>query len=592
MPVHNTDVAAIFDEVADLLDIEGANRFRVRAYRNAARTIGQLSRPVADLVAEGKDLSELPDIGDDLAGKIEEIVETGTLTLLDELEQQTAPALADLMRIPGLGPKRVRALHEALGITSAEELKRAAEAGRVREVEGFGEKLEQTILDRLEAAGAEERRWLLATVEPVAESLVAHLEAHDAVEQIDVAGSYRRRKETVGDLDVLALSDDGPAVIAHFVDYEDVDEVVQQGDTRSSVVLRSELKVDLRVVPPASYGAALLYFTGSKAHNIRLRDRAIADGLKLNEYGVFRAEDGQNGDGQNGDGQNEQGADGKRVAGATEAEIYALFNLPYIVPELREDRGELDAAADDALPDLIALDDLRGNLHTHTTDSDGRASIEAMAEAARARGLDYLAITDHSPNVAVTQGLDADGLRQQIDAIDRLNDELDGIRLLKSIEVDILTDGTLDLPDEVLERLDLRVCAIHSNFELPEDAQTERVLRAMDNPLFNIWAHPTGRRLNERSPIALDLERLMEAAVERGCFLELNAQPERLDLRDVYCQRAKELGLQVAIGADAHWESGLDVLQYGIDQARRGWLEADDVLNTKPWDELAPRFDR
>ena len=587
MPVHNADVAAIFEEVADLLDIEGANRFRVRAYRNAARTIGQLSQPVADLVAEGKDLSELPDVGDDLAGKIEEIVETGTLTLLDELEQQTAPALADLMRIPGLGPKRVRALHEALGITSAEELKRAAEAGRVREVEGFGEKLEQTILDRLEAAGAEERRWLLATVEPVAESLVAHLEAHDAVEQIDVAGSYRRRKETVGDLDVLALSDDGPAVIAHFVDYEDVDEVVQQGDTRSSVVLRSELQVDLRVVPPASYGAALLYFTGSKAHNIRLRDRAIADGLKLNEYGVFRAEDGQNGDGQN-----EEGADGKRVAGATEAEIYALFNLPYIVPELREDRGELDAAAADALPDLIALDDLRGNLHTHTTDSDGRASIEAMAEAARARGLDYLAITDHSPNVAVTQGLDADGLRQQIDAIDRLNDELDGIRLLKSIEVDILKDGTLDLPDEVLERLDLRVCAIHSNFELPEDAQTERVLRAMDNPLFNIWAHPTGRRLNERSPIALDLERLMEAAVERGCFLELNAQPERLDLRDVYCQRAKELGLQVAIGADAHWESGLDVLQYGIDQARRGWLEANDVLNTKPWDELAPRFDR
>ncbi len=584
MPVHNADVAAIFDEVADLLDIEGANRFRVRAYRNAARTIGQLSRPVADLVAEGEALSELPDIGADLAGKIEEIVDTGTLSLLEELEQQTAPALADLMRIPGLGPKRVRALHEALGITSAEELKRAAEAGRVREVEGFGEKLEQTILDRLEAAGEEERRWLLATVEPVVESLVAHLEAHEAVEQIDVAGSYRRRKETVGDLDVLVLGDDGPAVVAHFVDYEDVDEIVQQGDTRSSVVLRSELQVDLRVVPPASYGAALLYFTGSKAHNIRLRDRAIADGLKLNEYGVFRAEDD--------DEQNENGADGERVAGATEAEIYDRFGLPYIAPELREDRGEIDAAEHDALPDLIALDDLRGNLHTHTTDSDGRASIEAMAEAAAARGLDYLAITDHSPNVAVAQGLDADGLRQQIDAIDRLNDDLDGIRLLKSIEVDILKDGTLDLPDDVLERLDLRVCAIHSNFDLPEDAQTERVLRAMDNPLFNIWAHPTGRRLNERPPIALDLDRLMEAAVERGCFLELNAQPERLDLSDVHCQRAKELGLKLAIGADAHWESGLDVLAYGIDQARRGWLEADDVLTTKPWDELAPLFDR
>jgi DNA polymerase (family 10) len=574
MPVHNADVAALFEEVADLLDIEDANEFRVRAYRNAARTIGQLSRPVSDLVEEGDDLSELPDIGDDLATKIEEIVETGTLSLLEELEQEVDPALAELMDVPGLGPERVRTLHEALGITSRDELKEAAEAGRIREVAGFGEKTEQNILDGLDEIG-EDRRWLRASVEPVATSLIDYLGTHDAVEQVDVAGSYRRRKETVGDLDVLVLSDDGPAVAEHFVDYEDVAEVQARGETRSTVELASELQVDLRVVPAESYGAALLYFTGSKTHNVALRDRALDEGLTVNEYGVFRDD-----------------KDETRVAGETEEEIYDLFDLPLIVPELRENRGELEAAERGELPDLITPGDLRGNLHTHTTDSDGRNSLAEMAEAARARDLEYLAITDHSPAVAVTQGLDADGLREQMDAIDRLNDELEDVRLLKGIEVDIMEDGTLDLPDDVLRELDLCVAAVHTSLDLGEETQTERHLRAMDNPSVNVLAHPTGRRINERDAMTLDLDRIMEAALDRGCFLELNAQPDRLDLNESYCKRAMEMGLKLVIGADAHWKSGLDALRHGVDQARRGWLEPDDVLNTKPWDKIADLFDR
>ena len=574
MPVHNADVAALFEEVADLLAIQGENAFRIRAYRNAARTLNQLSRPVADLVAAEEDLSDLPDIGDDLAGKIATIVDTGTLPLRDELAQDTPPAVADLLRIPGLGPKRVRRLRDDLGVDSRADLKRAAEAGEVQALDGFGETMEQNILDGL-AQMSDEARWLLARVEPVVASLHDHMSAHDAVERVDAAGSYRRRKETVGDLDVLALADDGPAVTEHFAAYEDVAETLSQGDTRASVRLRSGLQADLRVVPPESYGAALLYFTGSKAHNVKLRDWAIEKELKLNEYGVFRTDE-----------------DEERVAGETEEDVYALFDLPYIVPELRENRGELDAAADGTLPNLITHEDLRGNLHTHTTYSDGRHSLEEMAAAAQARGLEYLAITDHSPTVAVVQGLDADALREQMAAIDRLNDDLDDLRVLKGIEVDILEDGSLDLPDAVLADLDLCLCALHTALDLDEDTQTERVLRALDNPHVHVLAHPTGRRINERPPIEIDLGRVMEAALDRGCVLELNAQPERLDLSDVYCKRAKELGLPLVIGADAHAADGLDVLHYGVDQARRGWLEAGDVLNTKPWDEIAPVFDR
>ncbi|PEN14962.1 DNA polymerase III [Longibacter salinarum] len=573
MPIHNADVATVFEEVADLLDLQGANPFRIRAYRNAARTLSQLSEPVAEMIRDGRDLSELPDIGDDLAEKIEVIVQTGTLPLLEELEKEVDPAMTELMDVPGLGPSRVRTLHDELGISSRAELTKAAEEGKVRTIKGFGEKSEQNILKGLKDIG-EEKRWLLSRADPVVHSLKAYLEDHEAVEKVDVAGSYRRRKETVGDLDLLVLSDDGVAVSNHFVEYEDVVDVASKGDTRSTVRLRSDIQVDLRVVPPDSYGAALLYFTGSKAHNVALRNRAVNKGMKINEYGVFRVN-----------------GEEERIGGETEEGIYGLFDLPYIVPELRENRGELEAAQGGHLPNLITLDDLRGNLHAHTTDSDGQDSIQAMAEAAKERGLEYLAITDHSPAVAVAQGLDSDELRRQMDAIDELNEMMVGVRVLKSIEVDIMKDGSLDLPDDVLDELDLCVCSVHTSLGLSEKEQTERILRAMDNPNFHILAHPTGRRLNQRGPIDVDLDRIMEAAVERGCFLELNAQPQRLDLNDVYCKRAKELGLKISIGADAHARDELDFLKYGIDQARRGWLEPGDVLNTMSWNEIKPLID-
>jgi DNA polymerase (family 10) len=566
LPVHNAEIAEIFNQIADLLEIEGANQFRVRAYRNAARTIGGLPRSVADMIEEGRDLTELPGIGEDLAGKIGEIVETGSLAQLEEIKRRTPPELADLLKISGLGPKRVQALREGLGIISREDLEKAARQGKIQQLDGFGEKIEQEILKDIERAKGEEERTLLMVAEQIAEPLVDYLREGGRVEDVIVAGSYRRRKETVGDLDILATSEEGAKAIERFVEYEDVEEVISEGKTRSTVVLRSGMQVDLRVVPRDSYGAALFYFTGSKSHNIALRNMALEQDLKINEYGVFKGED--------------------QIAGETEEEIYGVFDLPYIPPELRENRGELEAASKGQLPQIITLEDLRGDLQSHTKDSDGNASLKEMAQAAQDRGYEYFAITDHSKYVAVTQGLDAEGLARQIEEIDRLNGELDGIVLLKGVEVDILEDGSLDLADDILKKLDLTICSIHSKFGLSREKQTERIIRAMDNPYFNILAHPTGRLIGERAPYDVDMERVMEAARERGCFLEINAQPKRLDLDDVYCKMAKEMGVKVSISTDAQTVNELDYLRFGVGQARRGWLEAEDVLNTRSWKEL------
>lgn len=490
MPVHNAEVAEIFQQVADLLEIEGANEFRVRAYRQAAETANGLSRSLADMVAEGEDLTEFSGIGEDLAAKIEEIVHTGGLQQLEEIEGRTPPTLAELLDVEGLGPKRVRQIYEELGVTSLDGLERAARAEKIRALRGLGPKIEAEILEALERTGGEEKRTLLRDAEQVVDALLQYLRAGEAIERVVAAGSYRRRKETVGDLDLVATSVEGERAINHFVSYEDVQEVESKGETRSTVTLRTGLQVDLRVVSEASFGAALFYLTGSRAHNLSVRQMAVDRGLKINEYGVFEGDE--------------------RIAGETEEEIYALFDLAYIEPELREDRGELEAARSDELPDLISLEDLRSDLQTHTTASDGHASLEEMAAAARERGYEYLAITDHSAFVGITQGLDADRLARQIDEIDRLNEDLNGFRVLKGAEVDILEDGSLALPDEILERLDLRVCAIHSNFDLSQEKQTERILRAMDNPNFNILAHPTGRWIGERRPYDVDLERVME----------------------------------------------------------------------------------
>jgi DNA polymerase (family X) len=566
MAVHNADVARIFDRLADLLEIEGANPFRVRAYRDAARIIGDLPQDVAALLAAGKDLTELHGIGEDLAGKVEEIVTTGRLALLEETERRTPESLLELLRLGPLGPKRVKTLYDQLGIKSADDLAAAIEAGRIHGLRGFGPKIEQRLMDALAHRVEEEPRLLLAAVEGIARDLVEHLKGAKGVGEVVIAGSYRRRKETVGDLDILVTASPASDVMDRFVAFEQVEEVLGHGRTRSTVRLRSGLQVDVRVVAAESYGAALHYFTGSKAHNIKVRGMGVERGLKINEYGVFKGDE--------------------QVAGRTEEEIYAQVGLPYIEPELRENRGELEAAREGRLPKLVTLGDIRGDLHAHTTETDGRASLEEMAEGAQAKGYQYLAITDHSQRVAMARGLDARRLAQQMEAIDRLNGRLRGIVILKGIEVDILEDGALDLPDDILAELDLRVCSIHYSLNLPAEKQTERLLRAMDNRHCDIIGHPTGRLLNKRGPFAIDLERIMGAALERGCFLELNAQPDRLDLDDAHSKMAKELGLKLAVSTDAHSVANLDLMRCGIDQARRGWLEPDDILNTRTWPQL------
>jgi DNA polymerase (family 10) len=566
MPVQNADVAEIFNKVGDLLDIQGANPFRVRAYRNAARTVSSLPRSVSEMIEGDEDLTALAGIGKDLAGKIREIVETGTLSQLEEIEKETPAELDKLMKVEGLGPKRVKALHQDLGISDLDELKEAAEKGKIRGLEGFGKKTEEKILEDLKQEHIREERIELPQAEQRAEPLVAYLKETKGIKRVTVAGSFRRRKETVGDLDILVTCKKGSRVMERFVQYEDVRKVVSRGKTRSTVVLRSGLRVDLRVLPQVSYGAALHYFTGSKSHNIAVRKLGVQKGLKINEYGVFRGDE--------------------RVAGKTEEEVYGQVDLPYIEPELREDRGEVDVARKDQLPDLIELKDLRGDLHSHTKETDGHSDLKEMAEAAKDHGYEYLAVTEHSEKVSMAKGLDAERLARQIKAIDGLNENLEGIVLLKGIEVDILEDGSLDLPDDILSELDLTVCSVHYNRNLSKKKQTERIIRAMDNPHFNILAHPTGRLINEREPYDVDLEAVMEAAKDRGCFMELNAHPDRLDLTARHCQMAKEMNLKVVVSTDAHSPADLDFMRFGVDQARRGWLEAGDVLNTRTLKQL------
>lgn len=578
MPIYNSDVAEIFNRVADLLEIEGANEYRVRAYRDGARTVSTLSRDISEMVEQGEDLTELSGIGEDLAEKIEEIVKTGNLEQLRELEERTPPELAEMLDVAGLGPKRVQTIHQELGVTNLDELQEAAEEGRIRELHGLGEKTEERIREDVARWNAADDRTRRDLAEDMVEPLLDFLRHLDDVVEAEAAGSYRRKKETIGDLDILATSEAGAHVISEFVDYEDVEEVVSEGETRSTVIFRSGLHVDLRVVADSSYGAALLYFTGSKDHNISLRSLALDAGLKINEYGVWAKAD--------------ESSESTQIAGETERQIYSLFDLEWIPPELREDQGELEAARDGDLPDLVTLEDIRGDLQTHTTSSDGRASLEEMAEGARALGWEYIAITDHSGYIGVTQGLDADALEERVEEIERLNEKLEDITVLRGIEVDILEDGSLDLPDRVLEKLDLVICAVHSHFDLPRPQQTERLIRAMDNPNCHILAHPTGRRIGGRAGLELDMERLMEAALEHGCFLELNAQPDRLDLEDVYCRMAKERGLKVAISTDAHSVEEMRFMRFGVYQARRGWLEPQDVLNTRSWDDLQQLIER
>lgn len=469
--------------------------------------------------------------------------------------------LAQLLSIAGLGPKRVRHLYHDLGIETVQQLCLAAEQGRIRHLPGFGEKLEARLLSAAQKGIGKDRRLPLAHVEPLAARLARYMEQIPGVEQATVAGSLRRMRDTVGDIDILVAAAPGVKVAAQFIKHPDVATVLVQGPTRASVLLGSGLQVDLRVIEPAVYGAALVYFTGSKAHNIAIRQRAQKKGLKLSEYGVFK--------------------ESRRLASGTEVDVYRALDLPWIVPELRENRGEIEAALANHLPRLIESSDLKGDLHAHTRASDGGNSLEDMALAAQAAGLQYLAITDYSHSLRVAHGLDGDRLLQQIDQIDALNGRLQGMTLLKGVEVDILEDGRLDLPDDILGRLDLVVGAVHSHFNLTRRRQTRRLLRAIDHRYFTILAHPLCRLINEREPLNLDLFAIIKAAAERGCCLELNSQPQRMDLFDLQCQYSKDQGVLISINSDAHRTADFSHLRFGVAQARRAWLEPHDVLNTR-----------
>lgn len=566
MAVHNEDIAVQFEEIADLLEIQEANPFRVRAYRNAARTVRGLGRELSELLAQGEDLTRLAGIGKDLAGKIEEMLRTGQTRALKDLHRELPASLEDLLHISGLGPRKVKVLYTELGIKTLSQLEKAARAGRVRELAGFGARTEQKILETIASKRTQEKRYLYSVAREYAEPLLAYLRKVKNVRDVVLAGSYRRGRETVGDLDILVTMEEGSPVMDRFAAYEDVAEVVSKGRTRSTVILRGGLQVDLRAVDPACFGAALHYFTGSKAHNIQIRRMGQGRGLKINEYGVFRGDE--------------------RIAGKTEKSVFQSVGLPFIPPPLREGRGEIEAAHTKDLPKLVELTDLKGDLHIHTDATDGSAGLEPMVRAAKKRGFDYVAITDHTKHLTVAHGLTAEALAKQIDAIDRLNHKLRGITILKGAEVDILEDGSLDLPDSILQRLDLVIGAVHGQFGLSRSKQTDRVCRAMDHRYFSILAHPSGRLLEERKAMDLDMERIVRHARERGCFLELNAQPQRMDLDDTHCRLAKEEGVLVCINSDAHGESQFEDLAFGINQAQRGWLRKEDVLNSRPLGSL------
>lgn len=566
MAVKNNDIAKVFDKIADLLEFENENPFRVRAYRNASITIGNLSQDVYGMVKKGEDLTKLPGIGHDLAEKISNIVNDKEIELLKNLESKFPVDFADLMHISGLGAKKIKKLYDSLNIKNIDELAKAAEEKKIQKIPEFTSKTEEHILEEIGKIKKEYNRIKISVADQYALPIVEYLKQDSNIQNIEIAGSYRRRQETIGDIDILATCDNAHEVMEKFVKYEDVQQILSKGETRSSIILRDGIQVDLRVVPQKSYGAALHYFTGSKAHNIIIRKLAKQKGWKVNEYGLF---DGD-----------------KFIAGETEEGIYNKLDLQYIEPELRENRGEFEAAAKNKLPKLIELKDIKGDLHVHTKMTDGHNSLEEMVEAAQKIGYEYIANTEHSQHVTVAKGFDEKKLYEQIKKVDMLNQNLKNFTVLKSIELDILEDGSLDLPGNILKELDIVICAVHYKFNLPRDKQTERILRAMDNPYFNIFAHPTCRLINKREPIDIDMERIMNKAKENNCILEINAQPSRLDLNDIHCKIAKDMGIKFAISTDSHNTNGYNNMSYGIGQARRGWIEANDVINTKSVKEL------
>ncbi|MEM1071143.1 MAG: DNA polymerase/3'-5' exonuclease PolX [Planctomycetota bacterium] len=572
--MDNNAIADVFEEMAELLEFRGENPFRIRAYRNGAKAIRELEESVASIVAdESRDLSKIPGIGKTLVEKTQTLLAEGRLPQLDKLRDAVPEVVIQMARIPGLGAKKAARLQEELQLDSLADLRKACQENRVGTLKGFGAKTQQAILDGLAIAEQAAQRVYWSEADEIAQSIGQHMQSCSAIEQMEWAGSYRRGRETVGDLDLLVVANDREAVMDHLESYPDRTQTIGRGDTKISIRIGKAFQVDMRVVDADQFGAALQYFTGSQAHNIHVRRIAKEHGYKINEYGVFRLDDDS------------------RVAGATEEDVYDSIGLPWFAPEIREDRHEFQWAEANVLPDLITVDDIRGDLHMHTTATDGTATIREMADAALERGLSYIAITDHSQRVSMAMGLDVDRLRQQWEMIDEIRPEYEGrLEILKGIECDILEQGGMDLPDDCLAEADWVLASVHYGQRQPRDQITERILGAIENPNVTCIAHPTGRLLNRRPAYEVDMESVMKSAVEHQTMLELNANPARLDLNDLHLAAAKKLEIPIVISTDAHSTHGMDVMPYGIKQARRGGLTKQDVANTKPWPEMKKRL--
>ena len=568
--MKNQSIAQIFNEIAELLDLKAENVFRVRAYRRAAQNIEGLSKDVAILSRE--DLESIPGIGKDLAGKIQEYLDTGKITQHEELKKQIPHGVLELLRVPGLGPKTSMMLYEEKKIKNIEELEALSRAGRLAGLPGIQKKTEENILKGIEQIKRGTERRPLGRVLPLAEDIINRVKEKAPVDRIIVAGSIRRRKETVNDIDILATSKKPQKVMEAFIKLPQVTRVLMHGPTKSSVIIDEGIQVDLRIVEEASYGAALQYFTGSKQHNIKLREMAVRAGLKINEYGVFQ---------EPGD---------KRIGGKREEDVYQALKMPLIPAELREDTGEIEAALEGKLPDLVSIEDIKGDLHVHTKWSDGSHTLEAIIQGARKKGYQYIAVTDHTKGLGVAHGLDETRLAEEIRAIDEANKKLTGFKILKGTEVDIRSDGSLDLSDEALSGLDIVVASIHSGFKQSREQITRRVLSAIRNPCVSIIAHPTGRLIGEREAYAIDLEVVLKEAARYGVAMEINAYPLRLDLNDLHLKMARDYGVSLVISTDTHVLDQYDFMTYGVSVARRGWVEKKDVLNTLDVDSLIRRL--
>lgn len=559
--MENHRIADIFDEIADVLELQDESVFRIRSYRRGAHVIRDLPEDVRTL-AESGELLEVQGIGKSLAEKVEEILATGTSKFYEKIKKAPEYRLLPLLSIPGVGPKHAVQFYRALGVETVEDLEKAARDGRLHELDRMGEKLEEKILKGIGQYKSRSGRFRLAEALVQAETIVQELKRVKGISRIAVAGSCRRMKETIGDIDILAISRSPKRIMEAFTTMKSVSDVLAKGDTKSSVLLQAGIQVDLRILRRENYGAALHYFTGSKDHNVIIRDRGKRMGLRVSEYGVFNVQTAE------------------RLAGETEEEVFAAVGLPFISPELRENSGEFEAADKGRLPKLVEPGDIKGDLHIHTVATDGRNTAGEMALAAKKLGYKYIAITDHTKAVRVAGGLDDDELAAYIKLVRKANKDVKGIEMLAGVEVDILKDGSLDISDKVLRQCDIVVGAVHSGFSMPEAQMTRRILSALDNENVNILAHPTGRIIGEREPYEVDIEAVIAAAVERGVALELNSFPDRLDLRDIHCRAARDAGAKISIGTDSHATVHLGNMRYGVGTARRGWCEAGDILNT------------